>query len=354
MSAARELVYWLIGAALFALALWLLAPVLTPFALGIAIAYALQPASRGLQSAGLSRAAAAALLTIGIVCAVVVLLVVLAPILQTQILEFAGRLPRYMELLRERAIALVLLAQAELTPEQTEEMRAAFSRLAGSAVGLLGALVTGLWSGGVAIANLLSLLIITPIVSFYMLRDFDRMVAAIDGWLPRRYVATINEQARAIDRMLAAFARGQALTCLALAAFYGAGLSLIGLDFGLVIGILSGVLSFIPFFGMLIGLIPALALGFAQTGGWSLPALALAVFVVGQVLEGNVISPRLVGDRIGLHPVWMIFALLAGGALFGFLGALLAVPVAATIGVLVRFALARYLASPLYTGEKPS
>ena len=196
-------------------------------------------------------------------------------------------------------------------------------------------------------------MVITPIVTFYLLRDWDLLVARIDGWLPRRHVDVIREQMRLIDRSLSGFVRGQLMVCLMLGVFYAIGLTVVGLDFGLVIGLATGLVSFVPYFGMLAGFVVGIGVAVAQFGSWVPVALVAAVFVIGQFVEGNFVTPRVVGNRIGLHPVWLIFALLAGGALFGFTGLLLAVPVAAVLGVLVRFSLERYLAGAAYRGRGP-
>jgi predicted PurR-regulated permease PerM len=209
-------------------------------------------------------------------------------------------------------------------------------------------MIAGLLSGGAAAANTLSLLVITPVVAFYLLRDWDRIARTVDGWLPRAQAPTLRTLAREVDRTLAGFLRGQGTVCLLLGVFYALGLSLVGLDFGLVIGLLAGLLSFIPFVGSIVGLFLSVGLAVLQFDDWLPVAIVAGVFFVGQGLEGYVLTPRLVGRSVGLHPVWVIFAILAGGALFGFVGVLLAVPVAAVVGVGARFALSRYLASPYY------
>jgi predicted PurR-regulated permease PerM len=211
--------------------------------------------------------------------------------------------------------------------------------------------------GGLAVLNLLSLIFVTPVVAFYLLRDWDALIAKLDSWLPREQAEMIREQVREIDRTLAGFARGQATICLFLAAFYGVGLTAIGLDFGLAIGVLSGLLSFIPFVGSIVGLVGSLVLAYVQFDDWIWIAVTAGIFFLGQAIEGNILQPKLLGENVGLHPVWVIFALLAGGALFGFVGLLLAVPVAAVIGVLSRFTVRKYLASRFYDpggGDPPA
>ena len=214
------------------------------------------------------------------------------------------------------------------------------------------AFVKSLWSGGQALVSLFSLLVITPVVVFYILVDWDRMVATIDGWVPVGQRDTVRGLAGEIDRAIAGFLRGQSLVCLFLGLWYGIGLSLIGLNFGFLIGICAGVLSFIPYVGSLTALVLAAVISIVQGWpSWLLFFLAMGVVGTGQFLEGNVLTPRLVGASVGLHPVWLMFSLFAFGSLFGFTGLILAVPVSAMIGVLCRFALRRYLESPLYNGR---
>ena len=195
---------------------------------------------------------------------------------------------------------------------------------------------------------MLSLLVITPLVAFYLLRDWDLITEKIDVWLPRRAQPKIREQAGAIDDTLAAFVRGQSSVCLILALFYGIGLTLVGLKSGLLVGFGAGFISFVPYVGAAVGLTVGLVIALFQFSEWLPIVIVAAIFLVGQTLESYVFTPKLVGNRVGLHPVWVIFALLAGGTLFGFTGVLLAVPMAAITGVLTRFAISRYLVSPLY------
>jgi predicted PurR-regulated permease PerM len=232
------------------------------------------------------------------------------------------------------------------------DLKSALGSQAGSVLQwIAGAFATVLGSS-LAIVNILSLIFITPVVTFYILRDWDRLVVRIDGCLPREHADVIRAQARLIDQTLAGYARGQATVCLVLGVFYAAGLSLVGLDYGLVVGVLAGVLSFVPYVGTITGFLTSMGLAFGQFSDPLSIGLVLGIFLIGQVLEGYVLTPRLVGDRIGLHPVWVIFALLAGGALFGFVGVLLGLPAAAVIGVLTRFGVARYMESAYYRGQR--
>ena len=219
---------------------------------------------------------------------------------------------------------------------------------------LLGVLKS-LWSGGTALFSLLSLVLITPVVAFYILLDWKSMVAAVDGWVPLAHRDDVRQIARDIDTAFAGFVRGQSLVCLFLGLWYGIGLTMVGLNFGFLIGLTGGFLSFVPYVGSLAVLLFATAVALVQNWpDWPLVAMTVAVVVSGQFLEGNILSPNLVGASVGLHPVWIMFALLAFGALFGFTGLIMAVPLAAAGGVVARFILRKYLASPLYTGEPDS
>ena len=217
--------------------------------------------------------------------------------------------------------------------------------------GRIATFLASLWSGGRTLFSVLSLLVITPVVAFYLLCDWDRLVATVDGWIPLPYRDTVRRLAREIDQAIAGFVRGQAVICLILAAFYAVGLTLAGLHYGFMLGLLTGFMSFIPYVGALTGFLVATGVAIAQF--WpdiTAILLVVGVFVIGQGLEGYVLSPKLVGAKVGLHPVWLMFALIAFGYLLGFVGLLIAIPLAAAIGVLLRFALRKYIESPLYTG----
>lgn len=352
MSREARLIFWCLGLAAFLAVLYLLRGILLPFVVGMAVAYFLDPAADRLEKWGLSRTLAATAITAAFLIAVVAFGLLLIPLLQSQLFDLATRLPRYLELLRDILEDLLPLAAASMSADDLARLRGALGGLAGGAATWFGQILAGLWSSGLALVNLLSLLVITPIVAFYLLRDWDRLVGALDRWLPRASADTVRELAQSIDQKLAGFVRGQALVCLMLGAFYGVALSLAGLEFGLIVGLGTGLISFVPFFGMAVGLVVSVGLAFAQFDQWTPVAVVAGIFVAGQVIEGNFVTPKLVGDRVGLHPVWMIFALLAGGASFGFLGVMLAVPVAAALGVLARFALASYLASSAYSERR--
>lgn len=353
MTSAQRYRFWLIGLAVSLALLYVLRGMLLPFVAGMAVAYFLDPLADRLERSGLSRLAATSVITAVFFLVVVLALIILVPIVEDQVLAFAHKVPGYMDTLNERLQPLLNEAKKRLSPRDIEKLRSSAGEYAGTAVSWALGAARGVLTGSLAVFNVLSLMFITPVVTFYLLRDWDKMVAKVDSWLPRDHAETIRTQMREINRTLSGFIRGQATVCLCLGLIYGIGLSVVGLDLGLVIGMASGMLSFIPYLGSITGFVSGMGLALAQGTDWHLPAMVAGVFVVGQVAEGNFLTPKLVGDKVGLHPVWIMFALLAFAALFGFVGLLLAVPVAAVIGVLVRFALSRYLSSPLYHGQPP-
>ena len=351
----RPAVFWLIVIALFFAGIYLFREILLPFVAGMAVAYMFDPVCDRLERAGLSRTLATTLVTLVFVAVLVLAVLLVLPVVVGQVTSLIGQLPSYLESLRGQLASVISALEARLSPEVVNRIREALGASGGKIAGWITNLLTGVVTGGVALANLLSLVFITPVVSFYLLRDWDRIVAWVDDRLPRNVAPVVREQAGLIDRTLAGWVRGQVTVCLVLGTYYGVALTLAGLDFGLVIGLLAGLLSFVPFLGAAVGLVGSIGLAFVQFDDWVRIAIVAMIFFVGQAIEGNVLTPRLVGDRVGLHPVWVIFALLAGGALFGFVGVLLAVPVAAALGVLVRFMLQRYLESDVYgKGEGPA
>lgn len=336
--------FWLLLLFATVAALIVLADVLLPFVAGMAIAYFLDPIVDRLERMGCGRTIGTSLVLIGFLIVLCGFLLLLVPVINAQLI-------RLIELLPVLVAKLEPLVRPVLETLHDEARSGALEDLPSIAGGILPWLtrVLGrLVSSGVAISNLLSMVLITPIVAFYLLRDWDRLVGTVTGWLPQAQSPVIREQAGLVHHTLASFVRGQGSVCLVLMVYYGAALSLAGLDFGIVVGIFVGGISFIPFVGAILGGVLSVSLAAMQFADWQPIAIVAVIFVIGQVLEGNVLTPKLVGDAVGLHPVWVIFALLAGGTLFGFVGVLISLPVAAVIGVIGRFALAHYLASPLH------
>ena len=353
MSRDRIAAFWLSGFAMFALLLYLLSGVLAPFVAGLAVAYFFDPLADRLEDVGLSRGLSAGVVILTFLGLTAAMLILLFPLLQGQIIGLLSRVPDLIEFLLEQTQFLLELLNEQLSSGQIENMQGATS-YAGNVLGWIGGFLQDVWSGGLAFFNLLSLLVITPLVAFYLLRDWDKIVARFDELLPRRSAKTFREQLSAIDDTIAAFVRGQSSVCLVLGIFYSAGLTMAGLDFGLLVGLSTGLLAFIPYVGAAIGFVVGTGLALSQFSDW-LPIISvIAIFLIGQTAESYILTPRMVGGRVGLHPIWIIFALLAGGSMFGFTGVLLAVPVTAVIGVLVRYATGRYLESPIYSGKKSS
>jgi len=348
MTVAGRIWFWAGIAAVFLGCLYLFQDVLLPFVVGMAVAYLLDPAADKLESWGCSRTLATSLITGVFFLLVIAVLVLVLPLIQEQLVDLLARLPDTVAAMRDWAEPLLERLRERLPGADIQALGGKAGDIVGKALGWLGDLAGGLWRGGMAAFNLLTLFLITPLVAFYLLRDWDRVVARVDSWLPRAQADTIRAQAAKVDATLSGFVRGVFSVCVILAIFYAVGLSLIGLRSGAIIGIIAGLLSFVPFFGALVGAVLSVGMALIQFSDWLPIVLTAAVFVVGQVAEGNFLTPKLVGDRVGLHPLWVIFALMAGGAVLGFVGVLLAVPAAAVVGVLVRFGIERYKASAYY------
>ncbi|MEI7600790.1 MAG: AI-2E family transporter [Aestuariivirga sp.] len=351
MTLQKQVLIWAASFAVLVFGLWLLSPILLPFLAGFVLAYFLDPIADRLQKWGFSRLTAALLIVVVALVVVVTSLVVFVPMLADQVGRFAGELPALIQSLSARLNAWAPSWMKDAVNNSGTDIQASITQFAGNAADWILSVLKTLLSGGLALVNLVSLLVVTPIVAFYMLVDWDRMLDAIDSCVPRDYVDTVRELGRDVNSAMAGFIRGQGTVCLLLGIFYAAGLTFAGLKFGLAIGLLAGALTFIPYAGAMTGGVLAIGVALVQfwPDYWSI-GLVVGVFAVGQFLEGNFLSPKLVGKSIGLHPVWLMFALFAFGYVFGFVGLLLAVPMAAAAGVLVRFALRQYLSSRLYLG----
>lgn len=351
ISGTRQAVIWISVIALFIGSLYLFREILLPFVVGALSAYLLDPLADRLEEKGLSRTLSASIIAGLFFLAIILGVLLLLPVLQGQVVRFADNFPGYVEGLHNVATPLFEQLRSVLSPEDLKSLQSGVTQYAGDAMLWLGKLVKSLLTGGLALVNLLSLLFVTPLVTWYMLRDWDVMVDRVDSWLPRDHVEVIREQFRQMDETIAGFIRGQLTVCFIQGCFFGIGLTLVGLDFGFLVGLIAGLLSFVPYVGIAVGLVIGFAIAVAQFSTIG-PILAVAgVFAAGQVIEGNFLTPKLVGDRVKLHAVWIVFALFAFGNLIGFVGVLIAVPTAAVIGVLVRFFIGRYLESNLYSGH---
>nr|WP_319388928.1 AI-2E family transporter [uncultured Cohaesibacter sp.] len=353
MSLQKQFVVWMCAFGAFVLCVYVFRGVLLPFVAGMALAYLLDPVADAFERIGLNRMWATICVLMIFVLIFLLLLILIVPTLAHQMAGFSKNLPTYVASLQ----AMVSKSTANYMPKflsnfDAESLQNNIKDLVSQGASWAGQLIQSIWNGGQAVLNMLALLVITPVVAFYMLHDWDRMVETVDGLLPRDHRKVIRELFDQIDESVSGFVRGQILVGLILGTFYAIGLSLLGLNFGLLIGLIAGIISFVPYAGATVGLI--LSGGVAIVQFWPDPVpigLTFGVFAIGQFLEGNVLQPRLVGERVGLHPVWLMFALLAFGSLFGFVGMLIAVPAAAAVGVIVRYILNQYIHSPLYRGH---
>jgi predicted PurR-regulated permease PerM len=353
-SLRRQVLFWLFAAALLIAFLLVFSSILLPFVAGMVLAYFLDPVADRLERLGLSRLTATIAILAGFVVAFVLALMLVVPVLATQFAGFAAKIPDYVSRLQALVTQIDPQWMERTIGMDPQGLREALNSLLSQGAGMVTGLFASLWSSGMAIINIGGLLVVTPVVAFYMLLDWDRMIATVDRWIPRDHVTTVRGIAADINTATAGFLRGQGTLCLGLGIYYALALTLAGLNFGLLIGLIAGLVSFIPYIGSLLGLVMAVGVALVQFWpDWMMVALVAAIFVFGQFVEGNILQPKLVGKSVGLHPVWLMFALFAFGSLFGFVGLLIAVPAAAAVAVLVRFALARYLASPYYRGHAP-
>lgn len=344
-----SLYFWLLIFAAFTVFLWLFNPVLFPFLTGLTIAYFLVPAVSALERHKVRRWLGALIVLSGFLFVVVSIFLLLWPMLNEQVGALISALPDYASKIRERYMPWVQNWLSRFSPEDVEKLRNAASQSTGDAVGLVGKTVKGIGNLGIALVDAVALSILTPVTAFYVLRDWKKLTKVIDQLIPRSSYVVIREQLSEIDRTLSGFIRGQALVCIILGVYYSVGLSLNGLQYGAAIGIIAGVLTIIPYVGTIFGWVASIILASVQfDGDWQRIGLVAAVFAIGNVLEPYVLTPRLVGNRVGLHPVWILFALISGIKLMGFTGALIAVPSAAIIGVLVRFGTRQYKSSTMY------
>ncbi|MCK0137804.1 AI-2E family transporter [Aliiroseovarius sp. F47248L] len=338
--------FWSVTIAVLAFALWYLGDVIMPFILGGAIAYFLDPVADRLEAAGLSRVAATAIISIlAILCFVIAFLMVV-PTLVSQSIALADAAPKLLKQLES-----FLTENIPSLMDEDSTLRQSLGSLGQAIKERGGELVGTVVSSAMGVINIVILLVVTPVVAFYMLLDWDRMVAKIDSLLPLDHRPAIRQIATNIDRTLASFVRGQGTVCLVLGTYYAVALMAVGLQFGMVVGFIAGLITFIPYVGAIIGGTLAIGLGLFQFWGewWHLGAVA-GIFIFGQFFEGNILTPKLVGSSVGLHPVWLLLALSVFGSLFGFVGMLVAVPVAASMGVVARFFIGKYQEGLLYKG----
>lgn len=338
--------YWGIALLLFFVIMWFLGGVILPFIVGSAIAYFLDPVADRLEKLGLSRVAATTVITLVGLLAMTLFVLAVVPSLIKQTTALINAAPEIAHRLQ-----LFLVERFPQLTDSTSTIRQSLAEIATAIQAKGAALAQGVISSALGLISALVFIVVVPVVAFYMLLDWDNMVAKIDHMLPRDHAPTVRRLAGEINDALSAFVRGQLTVCLTLGTYYAVALMAAGLQFGLVVGAIAGAITFIPYVGALVG--GALAIGLALFqfwGDWLSIGVIAIIFAVGQFLEGNVLTPRLVGKSVGLHPVWLMLALSVFGSLFGFVGMLVAVPVSAALGVLTRFGISQYQSSLLYVG----
>jgi predicted PurR-regulated permease PerM len=346
MSVKDQMKYWGVGLAMLALVMWSLGNVILPFVAGAAIAYFLDPVADRLERMGCTRVVATVIITLAGMFVFVVMALLLIPTFINQLGALIAEAPTY-----SAQMQVFLQDQIPSLMEPESVLRKSLDSIGETLRARSGDLANTLISSAFTVIDVIIFIVVVPVVAFYLLLDWDRMIAVIDGWLPLDHLDTLRELAREVDTVLAGFVRGQLSVSAILGTFYALSLMLVGLQFGLVVGLIAGLISFIPYVGAVFG--GVLAIGLALFQFWAEPwwiGAVAGVFVVGQIAEGNFLTPKLVGRSVGLHPVWLMFALSVFGTLFGFLGMLVAVPVAASFGVFSRFGIRQYLAGRLYQG----
>ncbi|MGU3497060.1 AI-2E family transporter [Xanthobacteraceae bacterium A53D] len=353
MKLQMQLRFWIGALVVLVLALWVLREILLPFVVGTAIAYFLNPVVSRLSKIGIGRVPAAFTLVGLVLFFVVVLLLVVLPVLSAQLFEFIQNLPGYVARLQRLVTEENKEWFDQFLGPRLPDIQRSISDLMSQGVSYLLGFLTSLWSGGQALLSVFALVVVTPVIVFYVLCDWTAMVDTVDSWIPVHQRPVVRRLGREMDMAVAGFVRGQGLVCLLLGSYYAVALSMTGLNFGLLIGIVSGLITFIPYVGSLTGFVLAIGVAIVQFfPDWGMIGIIFAIFIAGQTIEGYVLAPKLVGDSIGVHPVWLMFALFAFGYLFGFVGLLLAVPLTAAVGVLVRFGFRQYFHSALYTGAE--
>lgn len=350
----KSMTLWSVLFLLCAGFIWLFQGILAPFVVGLIVAYFLNPPVNALTMKGLNRSVASIILLLGFVVLVTSALLVVAPLVAREIAALAQDFPAYLDQLVQWLEPHIAQAQTYLGQTETADIKAFLQDHIGTAANVSSTLLSGLLAGGNAFAGFVSFLIFMPIVAFFLMKDWPKMVEYVFDLLPRAHEKTVKDLLKQIDEKLSSFVRGQLSVIVILAFGYAIALTLAGLKYGFLIGFMAGLLSIIPMFGTIVGIFVGVIVAWFQSGDWTFVLLIAGIFVGGQVLEGNVLTPKLVGDSVGLHPLWVFFAILAGGSLLGPLGMLIAVPVAAVAGVIFAYGMKRYKDSALYKSKPKS
>ncbi|WP_019218733.1 AI-2E family transporter [Bartonella florencae] len=348
----KQIFFWLGTLVFFILFMFVFGSVLLPFVAGIVLAYFLNPIVQLLEKFGIRRVFGTILITLFIIVIFVAALIILIPIISWQIQQFMSNgLPVYINRIQTFFVEHDFDWVRRYFGSDPNELQSNIKGLLGKSSDFITSLLNSLLKSGKSIVNLVSLFVVAPVVTFYMLLDWPRMVSAIDLLIPRDHLETVRSIFHEMDRAIAGFVRGQGTVCLILGGYYAIGLTITGLNFGLLIGMFIGIISFVPYIGTMSGFVLSVGVAWVQfyPDNWGWIVIVMILFLIGQFIEGYILQPKLVGSSVGLHPVWLMFSLFAFSSLFGFTGMLVAVPAAAAVAVLVRFALHTYLNSQMYS-----
>lgn len=343
--------FWGLTAVLLFTFVWMFKAVLTPFVLGVAIAYLLNPLVKRFSTKGVKRTTSSAIIIALFFIVVGAIIILVAPIVAKESAELIEAMPDYLDRLFKLIQPHLVWFQESFGEGYVTDAKTFLKENISKILSFSGGVAGGIAAGGQAVAGALTTLVLTPLVAFYMMREWPVITDWVQDLIPRKNEAMIKDIIKQIDLKLSGFVRGQIIVASLLGIIYAAALTIADLNYGFLIGIAAGFLSIIPMVGSVLGLLISVIVAWFQAGEINYVMIIAAIFIVGQIIEGNILSPKLLGDSVGLHPLWILFALMAGGSLFGILGMLLAVPVAAIVGVLVGFAILQYKKSPLY--KKP-
>lgn len=351
-----QMKFWAGAAALFVTFIWIFKSVLMPFVLGIVIAYLLNPLVKRFSTRGIKRTTSTILILVVFFVLMTLLVVFTAPIIAKESKDLIAALPGYMDQLFVLIEPYKEWIKANIGGDYIAESKTFLKENMSKILSVSGGIAGGIAAGGQAVLGLLTTLVLTPLVAFFMMKEWPAITGWVEGLIPRQHEKMVQDLITQIDKKLAGFIRGQLTVAFLLGLIYAVALTVADLNYGFLIGITAGLLSIIPLVGSTLGLIVSVAVAWFQAGTIEYVSIIAAIFVVGQIIEGNILSPKLLGDSVGLHPLWILFALMAGGSLFGILGMLLAVPVAAVVGVFASFGIMQYKKSAFYkkADKKPS
>ncbi len=352
LKPSTHFIFWICSFIAFVAVVFLFKSVLLPFVLGAAVAYLLNPIVNKLGGMGVARGPAAMIILGGFLLVILTFIGAVSPIVYRELLQFSKDLPDYIEKIQSLAAPLTAMLDDYIGPSSSGKIENVLKEHAGSAAKVANFIVQKVASGGQAVIDLISVAVFMPIVAYFMMKEWPAITAWGRDLIPRHSEEVVMNLLKEIDQKISGFVRGQISVAVILGVVYAIALSIAGLKYGIMIGLMSGLLSVIPMVGSAVGLIVSVLVAWFQYGDWSFVGIIAAIFIAGQVIEGNFLTPKLVGDSVGLHPLWVFFALLAGGSLLGILGMFLAVPVAAVIGVLIAFAIYKYKQSPYYKERK--